>query len=108
MINLLLLFYLELGLVWTKSCRFVQYTPVKSFINFVQSFVNARFQRDENSKASVFGETLKLLANSSFSYHVLDRSRHSITKLTIDEKPLAAINNKLFQNLGLNNENFTG
>ena len=37
-----LLFFLELGLVCKKIYRFVEYTPVKCFNNFVQSAVNAR------------------------------------------------------------------
>ena len=41
-ITLLLLFYLELGLVFKKNYRFVQYTPMNCLNNFVQSAVNAR------------------------------------------------------------------
>ena len=66
--NPLLLFYLQLGLVCKKIQRLVQYTPRKSFDNFVQSGVDARRQRDEipNSNSSVVAETMKLLANSSY------------------------------------------
>ena len=42
LITPLLLFYLELGLVCKKIYRFVEYTPVKCFNNFVQSAVDAR------------------------------------------------------------------
>ena len=42
LITLLLLFYLELGLVCKKIYRFVEYTPVKCFNKFVQSAVDAR------------------------------------------------------------------
>ena len=38
----LLLFYLELGQVCKKIYRFVEYTPVTGFNNFMQSAVNAR------------------------------------------------------------------
>ena len=38
----LLLFYLDLRLFCKKFYRFVQYTPMKCFNNFVQSAVNAR------------------------------------------------------------------
>ena len=70
----LLLFYLKLGLVCKKIHRFVQYTPRKRFNNFVQSAVDARRQGDENPNSSVVAETMKRLANSSYGYHVMDRS----------------------------------
>ena len=76
----LLLFFLKLGLVCKKIHRYVQYTPRKCFNNFVQSAVDARCQGDENPKSSVVAETMKLLANSSYGYHIMDRSRHTVTK----------------------------
>ena len=76
----LLLFYLQLGLVCKKIHRFVQYTPRKRFDNFVQSAVDARRQGDGNQKSSVVAETMKLLANSSYGYQIMDRSRHTVTK----------------------------
>ena len=81
-----LLFYLQLGLVCTKIHRFVEYTPKKCFNNFVQSAVDARKQGDENSNSSVVAETMKLLANSSYGYQIMDRSRHTVTKYLSDEK----------------------
>ena len=42
----LLLYYLHLALECTKFHQFVQYSPKKCFNSFVQSFVNARRQRD--------------------------------------------------------------
>ena len=93
------LFYLQLGLVCKKIHRFVQYTPRKSFGNFAQSAVDARRQGDENLNSSVFAETMKLLANSSYGYQVMDRSRHTVTKYLSDEKTHSAINSKLFKRL---------
>ena len=75
----LLLFYLHLGLECTKIYQFVQYTPKKCFNSFVQSAVNARRQGDENPNSSVVAETMKLLANSSYGYQIMDRSRHTVT-----------------------------
>ena len=95
----LLLFYLELGLICTKVCGFVAYTPVKCF-NFVQSAVNARRQKDENPNSNALSKTMKLLANSSYGCPFLNRSRHSITKFRNDEKTHAAANNKMFKILG--------
>ena len=95
----LLLYYLHLGLECTKIHRFVQYTPKKCFSSFVQSAVNARRQGDENPNSSVVAETMKLLANSSFGYQIMDRSRHTVTKYLNDEKTHSAINNKLFKRL---------
>ena len=82
----LLLFYLKLGLVCRKIHRFVQNTRRKYFNNFVQSAVDARRQRDKNPNSTVVAETMKLLANSSYGYHIKDRSRHTVTKYLSDEK----------------------
>ena len=95
----LLLFYLHLGLECTKTHQFVQYTPEKCFNSFVQSAVNARRQGDENPNSSVAAETMKLLANSSYGYQIMDRSRHTVTKSLNDEKTNSAINNKLSKRL---------
>ena len=82
----LLLFYLKLGLVCKKIHRFVQYTPRKCFNNFVQSAVGARRQGDENPNSSVVAETMKLLANSSNGYQIMNRSQHTVTNYLNDEK----------------------
>ena len=99
LITPLLLFYLQLGLVCTKIHRFVEYTPKKCFNSFVQSAVDARRKGDENPNTSVVAETMKLLANSSYGYQIMDRSRHTVTKFLSDEKRHAAINSKLFKKL---------
>ena len=93
----LLLCYLQLGLVCKKIHRFVQYTPRKCFDNFVQSAVDARRQGDENPNSSVAAQTMKLLANSSFGYQTMDRSRQTVTKY--DEKTNSASNSKMFKRL---------
>ena len=93
----LLLFCLILGLVCKKIHRFVQYTPRKCFNNFVQSAVDARRQGDDNPNSSVVAETMKLLANSSYGYQIMDRSRHTVTRYLNDEKTHSAINSKMFK-----------
>ena len=98
LITPLLLFYLQFGLVCTKIHRFVECTPKKCFKSFVQSAVNARRQGDENPNVSVVTETMKFLANSSYGYQIMDRSRHTVTKYLSDENTHAAINSKLFKN----------
>ena len=90
----LLLFYLDLGLVCKKIYRFVEYNPVKWFNKFVQS---ARREGDENPNLSVVAETMKLLANSSYSYQIMDRSRHTVTKYLSDEKTQGVINTKFLK-----------
>ena len=95
----LVLLYLELGLVCKKIYRFVEYTPVKCFKNFVQPAANARREGDENPSSSVVAETMKLIANSSYGYQIKDRSRHTVTKYLSDEKTHGAINTKLFKRL---------
>ena len=99
LITPLLLFYLELELVCKKIYRFVEYTPVKCFNKFVQSTVDARREGDENPNSSVVAETMKLIANSSYGYQIMDRSRHIVTKYSNDEKTHGAINTKLFKRL---------
>ena len=100
----LLQFYLELGLQCKKIYRFVEYTSVKCFNKFVQSAVDARRERDENPNSSVVAETMKLLANSSYGYQIMDRSRHTVTKNLNDEKTHGAINTKLFKRLDHTND----
>ena len=95
----LLLFYLQLGLVVTKIQRFVEYTPNKSFNSFVQAAVDATSKGDEISNSRVVAETMKLLANSSYGYQIMDQSWHTVTKYLSDGKTHAAINSKLFKRL---------
>ena len=101
----LLKFYLDLGLEGDRIYRFVQYTPMKCFISFVQSAVDARRKSDENPHSSVVAETMKLTANSSYGYRIMDRSRHTVTKYVKDEKAHKAINNKFFKKINHLNDN---
>ena len=99
LITALLLLYLQWGLVCTKIHRFVEYFPKKCFNSFVQSAVDARSQSDENPNSSVVAETMRLLANSSYGYRIMDRSRHTVTKYLSDEKTHAANNSQLLKKL---------
>ena len=90
----LLKFYLDLGLVCKKIYRLVEYIQVICFNKFVQSAVNARQEGDENPNSSVVAETMKLLANSSYGYQIMDRSRHTVKKSLSDEKTHRAIKKK--------------
>ena len=74
------LFYMELAIVCAQNYRCDEYPLVNDFNDFVQSAVNARCQRDENPNSSVVAETMKLHANSSYGYQVLDRSHYSVTR----------------------------
>ena len=42
---------------------------------------------------------MKILANSSYGYQIMDRSRHTVTKYLSDEKTYAVISSKLFKKL---------
>ena len=90
LISLLLLFYLDLGIVCI---------PVKCFKEFLQSAVSSRREGDENPNSSVVAETMKLLANSSYGYHFMDRRRHTVTIYLSDEKTNGTINTKSFKRL---------
>ena len=94
-----LLFSLQMGLVVTNIHRFVEYTPKKCFNSFVQAAVDARKKLDENPNSSVLAETMKLLANSSYGYQIMDRSKHTLTKYLTDKKTHVANNSKLFKKL---------
>ena len=93
------LFHLQLGLFGTKTHCFVNYTPKKCFKSFVQSAVDARRRGDKNPNSSVVAKTMKLLANSSCGYQIMDRSRHTVTKYLTDEKTHAALYIILFKKL---------
>ena len=94
-----------MGLVCKKIYRFVEYTPVKCLNKFVPAAVDAR-RGDENPNCSVVAETMKLLANSSYGYQIMDRSRHTVTKYLSDEKTYGTINTKLFKRLDYINDQF--
>ena len=72
---------------------------LKTVDNFVQSAVDARRQGDENPNSSVVTDTMKLLANSSYGYQIMDCSRHTVTKYLNDEKTHSAINTKKLKRL---------
>ena len=61
--------------------------------------MDARREVDENPNSSVVAENMKLLANSSYGYQIMDRSRHTVTKYLTDEKTHSAINSKMFKRL---------
>ena len=72
---------------------------MKGFNSFVPTAVDARRQGDENPNSSVIAETMKLLANSSYGYQIMDQSRHTVMKYFTNEKTHAAFNSKLFKKL---------
>ena len=88
----------------TSPDCFVEYIPVKCFNKVVQSAVNARRKGDENPNSSVVAETMNLLANSSYGYKIMDRSRHTVAKYLSDEKTHGVINTKLFKRLDHSND----
>ena len=100
----LLFYYLHLCLECTKIFQFVQYTPKKCFNGFVQSAGNAQRQGDENLNSTVVAEIMKLLANNSYGYQIMDRSRHTVTKYLNGKKTHSAINNKVFKRLKFIND----
>ena len=88
-----------MGLDCTKTHQSFQYTPKRSFNSFVQSAFKARKQGDGNSNSSVVAETMEFLANTSYGYQTLDRSRHTVTKYLNDEETQDTIKKKLFKRL---------
>ena len=70
----------------------------------MQFAVNARREGDENPNSSVVAETRKLLASSSYSYQITNRSHHTVTKYLSDEKTHGALNTKLSKRLDHTND----
>ena len=66
----------------------------------LQSAVNARREGDEKPNTSVVAETMKQLANSSYGYQIMDRSRHTVTKYLSDEKRHRTMNNIKLEHVG--------
>ena len=101
----LLFFHLDLGLVCIKIFRFVQYTSIKGFDNFVQSAVNARREGDDSPHSSVVTGSMKLLANSSsgwFPEYGLESTYGK--KCFNDKKTHRAILNIMSKRLGCMND----
>ena len=67
--------------------------------------MDARNEVDENPISTVVAEAMKLLANSSYGYQIMDRSHHTVTKYLNNEDTQAAINNKIFKRLKCINDN---
>ena len=61
--------------------------------------MDARRQGDEKAISSVVGETMKLLANSSYGYQIMDHSRHIVKKYLTDAKNHSAIKSKIIKRL---------
>ena len=59
--------------------------------------MDVRCQGDENPNSSFVAETMKLLANSSYGYQIIDRSRQTVTRYLSDEETHSAINSKMFK-----------
>ena len=74
----------------------MEYILVECFNKIVQSAVNALRDGDENPNSSVVPETMKLLANSTYVYQIMDRGRHTVRKFMSDEK-----------HMGLSTQNFS-
>ena len=91
--------YLKLGLDCTKTHCLIVYTQWKCFNSIVQPTVDARGQRDKHPNSNVVAETIKLLADSSYDYQIMNRSRHTVKKYLCDDKTQATIISKLLKKL---------
>ena len=61
--------------------------------------MDARIPGVEKPNSSVVAETMKLLANSSYGYQIMDCSQQKGTEYLDDKNPHAAIKSKLFKKL---------
>ena len=97
MITPLQFFYLELGLLGTKIYRFVEYSPVQKFQQHCAICFQCPLSRRHESQIQYFSITMKLLANSSYGYQKIDRSRHSFTRCMKAEQTHTANFDKNFR-----------
>ena len=101
----LLRFYLNLGLVCKNFYRLgniFRWCASTTLFN-LRSMLEQRErerERDQNPNSTVVAETMKLLANISYGYQIMNRSHHSVSKYLSDEKTHGAINNKMLKCLG--------
>ena len=63
--------------------------------------MKTRRQGDENTMSSVAIETMNSLANSSYGYQIMNRSRHNVTKYINLEKTHSAVNSRMFKRVNL-------
>ena len=84
----LLFFYLQLRLFVMKTNRFLECTPKKCFNSFVQSAVDAKKKSDESPNSNVVAEKMKLLANNSYDYQIMDRNQHFQRSTSMTRKHL--------------------
>ena len=61
--------------------------------------MDAQRQGDDNPDSSVVAKFMKLLANSSYGYQIMDRSRRTVTKYLTDDKAHSTINSEMFKRL---------
>ena len=61
--------------------------------------MDAKSKSDKNPNSSVVAETKKHLAQSSYVWQIMDRSRHTVTKYLSDGKTHAAFFDKIFKKL---------
>ena len=95
----LLFFYLEIGMSLRVVFWFLQNTPRSCFQSFVQNVLDARRERDRNKESTVVAETMKLIRNNSYGYHIMDPSRHTTAKYVKGPRIDKFINNIFFKTL---------
>ena len=66
--------------------------------------MNTRTLGDENSQSGVEAETIKLLANSSYGYQIMEKSQQKINIYLSDKKEHKTMNSKFFRGLNYLND----
>ena len=75
----LLKWYLEHGLIITKTYNFVQAEKHRPFSKFVDTVSDARRGGDVDINKKMFGEMMKLVGNSFFGRSGMDMTKHKAT-----------------------------
>ena len=92
-------FYLELGLKITRIQEFIQFFPMKCFVELSQEMVQNRRLGDIDLDKKVLAMTSKLCGNSLYSASLLNRSKHRAVTYHTDSNINEAINNPRFSHL---------
>ena len=76
-----------------------------SVSNHLLTLLLKRGEKETRTISSVMAETMKLIANSSYGYHIMDRSRHTTTKYATKEKMNKLNNESKFESLSVLSSN---
>jgi hypothetical protein len=82
----LLKWYLDHGMIITKTYSFIKASGYKAFKPFMETVSNARREGDSDPNKKTIAEMMKLIGNSAFGRSGMDKTKHKEVKYTTDSK----------------------